>query len=403
MSKKRISIMVLCLVLLFAYIVYDKQQKENYNYKIVDNCFSVKEDNSSSNHSFPCTEVEIISDVSSCIAIIQNNIVYYNWGSDDNSAIFYKYDMDTDKTYKLGEIQNVNIFSGRTAQIGDRLYFYITRRIGMGGGDLEASLYEMDITNNSLDLVSTEMVYQTLVYIDVLDNNIISYKGQSDGVAGTTYIDSVKVDGNIPEEKDPDIITKFYYDNYTHSGEVIHNFAQSNGFVYTINVIAGKMERLYIIKKFDSKGKHLTDIKLGQDIQDLISNEIIARFEVIGDYAFIRNVSGFGVLCDISGDTAQPKLISMSDLDLAFYPFSEKDPQYALFFNRETGKICLLDVNGGCISEIDTDYDHVRYIDMDNGSNTAFITVDNIISVDVTKLQVKNTYKTADMKNALVY
>jgi hypothetical protein len=31
-------------------------------------------------------------------------------------------------------------------------------------------------------------------------------------------------------------------------------------------------------------------------------------------YAFIHNASGFGVLCDISGGTARPKLISISDL-----------------------------------------------------------------------------------------
>ncbi|MCI8749793.1 MAG: hypothetical protein K1W39_12830 [Lachnospiraceae bacterium] len=63
----------------------------------------------------------------------------------------------------------------------------------------------------------------------------------------------------------------------------------------------------------------------------------------------------------------------------------------------------LLDVNGGCISEIDTDYDYIRHVYIDNNSNTAFITVDNIISADVTKLPVKTTYKTKDMKEALVY
>lgn len=401
MSKKRIAIMGLCLMLLFCYIVYDKHQKENY--KIVDNCFSIKKDAYSSKQNFPYVELEVTGDVDNSVVIVQNSIIYYNWGNDDNSAIYYKYDMGTDKTYKLGEIQNVNIFSGMTAQIHDKLYFYITRRIGMGGGDLEAALYEIDLTNNSLGLVGTETVYQTLVYVDVLNENIISYKGQSDGVAGTTYIDSVTVGDNISEEKDPDIITKFYYDNYTSSGEVIYNFAQSGGFIYTINVVAEKMERSYIIKKFDRNGKHIADIQLGQDIQDWLSNEIIARFEVIGNYAFIRNASGFGVLCDILGYTAEPKLISIKDLDLAFYPFSEEDPQYALFFNRDMGKIWLLDVVGGCLSEIDTDYDYVRYIDIDNNSNTAFITVDNIISADVTKLPVKTTYKTKDMKEALVY
>ena len=93
----------------------------------------------------------------------------------------------------------------------------------------------------------------------------------------------------------------------------------------------------------------------------------------------------------------------MIAIELAFYSFSEEDPQYALFFNRDMGKMWLLDVNGGCISEIDTDYDYIRHVYIDNNSNTAFITVDNIISADVTKLQVKTTYKTKDMKEALVY
>lgn len=134
MSKKRIAIMGLCLMLLFCYIVYDKHQKENY--KIVDNCFSIKKDADSSKQNFPYVELEVTDNVDNRVAFVQNSIVYYNLGKDDNSVIYYKYDMGTDKTYKLGEIQNVNIFSGRTAQIDNSLYFYITRRIGMGGGDL---------------------------------------------------------------------------------------------------------------------------------------------------------------------------------------------------------------------------------------------------------------------------
>ena len=44
----------------------------------------------------------------------------------------------------------------------------------------------------------------------------------------------------------------------------------------------------------------------------------------------------------------------------------------------------------------------IRFFKLSYNSNIAFITVDNIISADVTKLPVKTTYKTKDMKEALV-
>ncbi|RJG23362.1 hypothetical protein [Paenibacillus thiaminolyticus] len=404
MKSKRIYILILSLMLMLSAVACTAQVQQDFI--VVDNSIFLQEHDEDTGQDFSYLKLEINEDVDNIVALVQNSIIYYSYGEDGHSISYYKFDLDANTTYELGKIDNPYIHTGSIAQIEDKLYFYMNEVVidnDNPDGKLETTLYEIDITNNSMDSVFSETVDQTLIYVNVLNEDIISFKGKVDGAAGTTYIDAVNVSDDNSDETDHSVILSVDFDNDKGSGEVIYNFTQSNGYLYTLNVEAEGMDnREYLIKKFDSEGNRVKDIRLEKVIEDLLANERISTFTVIGDYAFIRTFSSSGVLCNISDDIAKAKLIGVEELDMAYGAANSLETQHALIYNRNTGITWVLDVEKDTLSEIDMDYEYIEYIAVDNQSN-ALISASDMIYVDFMDLPIKGNHQLTELTNPLVY
>lgn len=116
--------------------------------------------------------------VYSISCIWKDNIIY----SDSSQSVqtYYRYDMAEDTTYKIGSIEYPFVSSGDIVAIDDKIYFYYgTVAIDMEKSErtAENALYQIDLTENTLQKVASVDVDQTLIYLSAANGEIVSYKG----------------------------------------------------------------------------------------------------------------------------------------------------------------------------------------------------------------------------------
>ena len=365
---KNYKIAVIVLLISIVLISACTPQQKIHEKQIVDNAISIVESEQNTGLSFQSLQFDS-NGIDEVLTIVENSIIYCQYQNDGADIVYYKYDIKEKVTYELGRIQNPNINSGSIARIGSKLYFYmneIVRDSQSQTEQIEASLYEIDLENNSMRKITTETVNQTLIYVDILSGNVISFKGKLQDSIALNYIDVICVD----DTKEPEIIISAEYDNALNCGNIIDNISQSNGSIYVLHKeIDNSGIALHTIVQYDNYGNPKKTIELDSPILDIIENERISRFEIMGAYAFIRTFSGAGVLCDISNDVATVVHADKGELDIAYYARASEEPTYSVVFSRNTGEVRLFDIKSGELSSLDVEFDNLEYVFIDDTTN----------------------------------
>lgn len=212
-------------------------------------------------------------------------------------------------------------------------------------------------------------------------------KGKTDGNKGITYLDLYDV--TKVKHTVFDMFLSKEYDRENRTGEGFYNFSVNGSVIYTIvktiNGLHG--DSSWAVETYDGNGDHISSLKLDEKIADLIKDEHIAKFEVYGEYGFIRTFSGGGVVFRISADEIVPELLIETYLDIAA-PARNDDVQTVILYSRGTGEIWKLDIFNHRLFKINLPYDSLRNIFIDG--NKAMITSDYSIYADLERIPVEN-------------
>jgi len=326
--------------------------------------------------------------IDNIVCILDDNIVYSRYENEDTVLAFYKYNISNNRTYSIGNIENPYINSGDVVAIDSTIFFYCNEMIidsGNPDGKIENVLYQIDIVNNKLQRVASDSVEQTLIYLDTLNDNIISFKGKINGDESITYLDLFD---NSRENGDIfDLLISKEYNREEENGEILYNFAVNESTIYAIICIKDSPNNVsWAIEEYDCDGNYIASLKLDEKIVNLLKGERISKFEVFGEYGFIRTFSGSGALFSISSNEIIPQLLSETELDIAI-PARNENVYLVAIYSRDTGEIWRLDILNNILSKIDLPYEHLNYLYMDNGD--VLISSDDTIYGEIDKFPVE--------------
>lgn len=113
--------------------------------------------------------------------LVDDNIVYSKYENGVTNLVFYNYNITDKQTYRLGSIKDPYINSGNVVVVGNEVFFYCNRVVGTEkypDGKLENSLYKINIGNHKLQKIVSDSTDQTLIYVKVCKDKIISLKGK---------------------------------------------------------------------------------------------------------------------------------------------------------------------------------------------------------------------------------
>lgn len=310
--------------------------------------------------------------------LVDDNIVYSKYENGVTNLVFYNYNITDKQTYRLGSIKDPYINSGDVVVVGNEVFFYCNRVVGTEkypDGKLENSLYKINVGDHKLQKIASDSTDQTLIYVKVCKDKIISLKGKKNKKKSITYLDSYDVSGG--KNKKFDILISKDYNRKKENGEVLYNFAVYQSKIYALVRLRNSSGKdSWIIEKYNCAGNYIDSLKLDKKIINLLKNERISKFEMSGKYGFIRTFSGSGVLFRVVSGKTVAKIINKIDLDIAI-PGRDKKADYALVYSRDTGEIWNIDSRHNKLNKIDLPYEYLNYLYTDNGK--ILISSDNTV------------------------
>lgn len=310
--------------------------------------------------------------------LVDDNIVYSKYENGVTNLVFYNYNITDKQTYRLGSIKDPYINSGDVVVVGNEVFFYCNRVVGIEkypDGKLENSLYKINVGDHKLQKIASDSTDQTLIYVKVCKDKIISLKGKKNKKKSITYLDSYDVSGG--KNKKFDILISKDYNRKKENGEVLYNFAVYQSKIYVLVRLKNSSGKdSWIIEKYNCAGNYIDSLKLDKKIINLLKNERISKFEMSGKYGFIRTFSGSGVLFRVASGKTVAKIINKIDLDIAI-PGRDKKADYALVYSRDTGEIWNIDSRHNKLNKIDLPYKYLNYLYTDNGK--ILISSDNTV------------------------
>lgn len=326
--------------------------------------------------------------IDNIVCIIDDNIIYSRYENEDTVLAFYKYNISDNRTYSIGNIDNPYIYSGDVVAVDNAIFFYCNEVIidsRYPDGKLENSLYQINIEDNSLQKMASDSTDQTLIYLETLNHNIISFKGKMDEDESVTYLDLF--DASKGNSEKFDVLISKEYNREEENGEVLYNFAVYESTIYAMVCLKSySTDASWIIEKYDCNGNYIGSLKLDEKIANLLNGERISKFEVFGEYGFIRTFSGSGVLFSILSDEILPQLLNETELDIAI-PARDENVYFVIFYSRDTGEIWKLDILNNVLSKIDIHYEYLNYIYMDNSN--VLISSDETIYGELDKFPIE--------------
>lgn len=307
--------------------------------------------------------------IDNIVCSCDGKIVYSSYEDNDTLLVFYSYNLDEDRTYTLGKIENPYIDSGDIVIADEKIYLYCNSASSADSAEVvfTSSLYEIDLEMNEMTKLADDTLDQTLLYLSYADNNVISFKGNISESNSTTYLDTYDIEQGSGGEFE--ILISKNFDVETQTGEIIYNFAQYNEVLYVVVCTKDNSQiSSWEIELYDLNGAQMGNISIDADTADLLNGDRISKFEVFDKYAFIRTFTGGGVLLDISSDIAEPKLLRDLDLDISTC-VSYNDIENILLFCRDCGEVWNFSVETNALTEVNFSCETIRYIYIDRNGD----------------------------------
>lgn len=362
-------------ILLCAATAYSTQAQAD---NVLENSISFSKETDSSKWCYPYQHVDHDDFyVDRIIAITNDNLIYRKYDDYTQLSTYYKYNMKSNTTYKLGEIPGCSMYSGDMVQIGDKIYMYLVNPYGSHdytSADVQQKdvcvLYEIDTAANTVRAVRKEIedIY-LMISVDVLGDALISNRTTRNVDPMMTYIDVTAPTGNGQYQTSE--LLSLRYDEASKTGKDSTHFSQDNNDLYLFVRESHGEAFKYQIEKYTKDGQLVKIIPFDSVLTEAMADRGAAYFEVVGNYAVITIRSGNPVICDISGDTAVTKVMPHEDISLqmALHADTGKNNGYMVLFNKHPAYVFLLDSNKQVLHQLDVGYQHLGYVVRDDKNN----------------------------------
>lgn len=303
----------------------------------------------------------LISEEWNIITYYENNVIYYIQEHDGEniSYSYFDYNLVKNESVSIGSITNPFIDTGCQVKILQEFFFYMSRY--NQEGTLVSCLYKIDIDKKKLIELYEEELYQTLVYIENIENTIYSFKGQQESGEMYTYVDCSDISGNIINR---------HFLKYDVNESVIMSIDTFQKEIYVLLLSENKWEILV----FDEFGSEIERYD-AFTIFDKLGNEYISKFEVSNEYIFVRNLSGNSAVLKL--DMNEVNIVISSDITFDIVD-SQKwvNNQDFLLYSRELDVLWRVNTLNGNVTKLIINDDHIfeniRYV-MCNENGDLFI------------------------------
>ena len=278
--------------------------------------------------------------------------IWYQVLDDDCNAKYYKHNIATGKTKKLGEVSDIVLVGGDTALADNGLYIY-ARSL-----DSTNHLLFLSFENDNVVEVSQCDIFN-LIPMDFYGGMVYSLKGYTDNSAGTetTFLDRFD-----PETNEETVLISAISDTTDKLGNGLVEFDIYDGNIYVYYLNADKPgEVVASIRVYDSDGNFQKELSLS-NLPDGIK-EFCTDMEVRGDYIYLYNLfSSDGIIGKI-GDNEIEEVVADNYCYCAPGFIKDKMIITALKSSAEdTDKIYVCDVAKQTVEEFELELEENEYV-----------------------------------------
>lgn len=286
------------------------------------------------------------------LTLLDDSFIYFSF-TDNDTITFYRHYFKTSDDVEIGVISNYAFNIGFTAQIKNKIYFYITTAENLDAiflyNEFENIIYSVNIDNNVLSVEYKETHCLPGAIICEGKNSIVTRQStrSSDNIL-TTFIEiyDIKEDTVSPIAKSKD----FILDDTSNIGSYLMNCCTYNGKIYALIDERYENGTTYpCIQVYDSS-LNLLQIIAMNEVQEQIMSARVGNMEVYEDIIYMRNYFDESFIGVISENSIVP-LIQEQSIGISKRN-SESEPP--IFFVRGTNKVMELDLDNKKLNQFET-------------------------------------------------
>lgn len=280
----------------------------------------------------------------------------------EGDYLIYRYYPSENKSEDIGAVNDFVMTYGRPIQVGDYLYMFVS---SAEGSTVTEHLYKINLKDNSLTSLYKQPNNYPLSPVALLSGDVVflGVNQNSDGSLTTRLYHQEKSDSEYRCAYE----MQYAADS---TGEAMVHLSASGNIIYTLTRVSSANADAYAIDVFDSSFKHQKRIFLSDDFGDIHTNQRITKFEVVGDYAFIRTTSnGFlGCLKEDSVDLVMQHKM----LDMAYNPSHQYEGECVFYLMREQ-EWYSLNLTNGEVSKMVWNLGNERIINFVLAANSGYL------------------------------
>lgn len=303
------------------------------------------------------------SDEDSVIAVLEDSYIAVDYEARLQGEYYiYRYYPAENRSEDIGSVPNFVMTYGRPVLIDNSLYMFIS---SADGTSVAEHLYKIDLSTNSITTLYQHPDNYPLSPVASISGDLIFL--------------------GVNQNSDSSITSRLYYQDLTSSkfssvcekkydadstGEAMVHLSASGDKIYVLTRVSSSNSESYAVDIFDTSFNHTKRLFLDDEFGDIYSNQKLTKFEVVGDYIFLRTTStGFiGYL----GEDDVEVIMSHDQLDMAYNPSYDYQNECIFYLMREA-EWYSLDLLNGELSKLPWNYGSDRIIKYVDASNSGYL------------------------------
>ncbi len=251
------------------------------------------------------------SEEDSVLAVLEDSYLVSDYESRvQGNYLLFRYYPEEGRSEDLGLIPNFLMTYARPVLIDEQFYMFIS---SVSGTEVQQYLYCIDLSVNHLEKVILHPDNYPLSPVAKFADNIafLGVEQNSDGsLFSRIYYQKITSDEYTM------VVEKHYSSDSI--GEAMVHLSASGDTIYTLTRVASATTDSYAVDVFDKSFTQTQRLFLSQDFTEIQKNQKITKFEVFGDYVFIRTPE-IGYIGRMTKDGVEV-LMSHAMLDMAYNP-----------------------------------------------------------------------------------
>lgn len=280
----------------------------------------------------------------------------------EGDYLFYRYYPSENRSEDIGTVNDFVMTYGRPIQVSDCLYMFVS---SAEGSAVTENLYKINLSDNSLTSLYKQPNNYPLSAIALLSGDIVflGVNQNSDGSLTTRLYHQEKSDSEYR------CVYEMEYAADS-TGEAMVHLSASDNNIYTLTRVSSVNTDAYAIDVFDASFTHQKRMFLSEDFGDIHTNQRITKFEIVGDYAFIRTTSR-GILGSLKADSVD-LVMQHKMLDMAYNPNHQYEDECLFYLMREQ-EWYSLNLTSGEISKMIWNFGNERVINFVLATNSGYL------------------------------